>query len=261
MSKKKDKNPGDDFMDQLLKGKKYDLTNKVIHNFEPITKESMDKSKLADVQKGEDGITRVNIGGATYATDGEVGEEYYKDGEYPEEKGVIKPPSVWQMAKNFSKEVAKYVAEGAPNVSQEDYEARLAACDACPHLMREKMRCGLCGCMLETKARWRTTTCPDDPTRWAKQDPTPKTEQEKAKHEEARVKRAEWLKTPDGEKWLAAQQKTAQENKAKEIHKQSQEYKEWVEKDPRRADGYGNFPKHISTKDWKRIDDANTEDN
>ena len=78
MSKKKDKKPGDDFMNHLLKGKEYDLTNKVIHNFEPITKESMDKSKLADVQKGEDGITRVNIGGATYATDGEVGEEYYK---------------------------------------------------------------------------------------------------------------------------------------------------------------------------------------
>ena len=113
---------------------------------------------------------------------GKVGEEVHKDGEYPKTKdGIIKPPSMWQMAKNFSKELAKYVAEGAPNVSQEDYEGRLDACAACPHLLKEKMRCGLCGCMLETKARWRTTTCPDNPTRWAIQDPTPKTDQEKSK--------------------------------------------------------------------------------
>lgn len=28
------------------------------------------------------------------------------------------------------------------------------------------MRCGLCGCLLEHKAKWKTTTCPDKPERW-----------------------------------------------------------------------------------------------
>lgn len=31
------------------------------------------------------------------------------------------------------------------------------------------MRCGLCGCLLEHKAKWKTTTCPDKPTRWKEQ--------------------------------------------------------------------------------------------
>ena len=31
------------------------------------------------------------------------------------------------------------------------------------------MRCGLCGCLLEHKAKWKTTTCPDKPERWKKQ--------------------------------------------------------------------------------------------
>ena len=32
------------------------------------------------------------------------------------------------------------------------------------------MRCGMCGCLVEHKAKWKTTTCPDSPERWAKQD-------------------------------------------------------------------------------------------
>ena len=33
-----------------------------------------------------------------------------------------KLPSLIEMAKNFSKDFAKYVASGAPNVSKKDYE-------------------------------------------------------------------------------------------------------------------------------------------
>jgi len=29
------------------------------------------------------------------------------------------------------------------------------------------MRCGLCGCLLEHKAKWKTTSCPD--SRWKTQ--------------------------------------------------------------------------------------------
>ena len=74
-----------------------------------------------------------------------------------------KTPSIFQMAKNFSKELAKYIKEGAPNVSNSVYIERLEACNTCPHLIKKQMRCG---CMLEHKAKWKTTTCPDKPERW-----------------------------------------------------------------------------------------------
>ena len=79
-----------------------------------------------------------------------------------------KPPSLFKMVKGFVKEVAKYVAEGAPNVSPEVYFDRLEACDSCPHFLRESVRCGLCGCLIEHKAKWQTTECPDSPPRWEK---------------------------------------------------------------------------------------------
>jgi|TARA_R100000030_G_scaffold45327_1_gene34219 hypothetical protein len=69
-------------------------------------------------------------------------------------------PGIWSMAKSFSKDLAKYVKEGAPNVSEQDYRQRLADCNACEHLIKERMRCGKCGCLIQHKAKWKTTTCP-----------------------------------------------------------------------------------------------------
>ena len=77
-----------------------------------------------------------------------------------------KLPSFFTMAANFTKELAAYAAKGAPNVSPENYTKRLEACGKCPFFKKEKMRCGKCGCLLEHKAKWRTTTCPDTPSRW-----------------------------------------------------------------------------------------------
>ena len=80
-----------------------------------------------------------------------------------------KTPNIFNMISSFARELKTYIAEGAPNVTTEDYVQRLEACDSCEHLIREKMRCGLCGCLLEHKAKWKTTTCPDKPTRWKEQ--------------------------------------------------------------------------------------------
>jgi hypothetical protein len=77
-----------------------------------------------------------------------------------------KMPSIFKMAANFAKDLTKYIAEGAPNVSHKVYTERLNACTKCPHLIKKSMRCGKCGCALEHKAKWRTTTCPDIPSRW-----------------------------------------------------------------------------------------------
>jgi len=79
-----------------------------------------------------------------------------------------KPPNVFKMMKSFGKDLSKYVMAGAPNCSKDDYKERLLTCDACPHLMRNVMRCGKCGCLVEHKAKWRTTTCPL--SKWKPQD-------------------------------------------------------------------------------------------
>ena len=77
-----------------------------------------------------------------------------------------KMPSIFKMATNFAKDLGKYIKEGAPNVSHSQYTERLDACNKCPNLDKKSMRCTLCGCLIEHKAKWKTTECPDKPTRW-----------------------------------------------------------------------------------------------
>ena len=77
-----------------------------------------------------------------------------------------KPPSMSKMLGNFVKSSAEWIAKGAKIVSADEYLDRLAACKDCPHLVEKHMRCGLCGCFLEMKARMKTSTCPDKPSRW-----------------------------------------------------------------------------------------------
>lgn len=84
------------------------------------------------------------------------------------QEAPAKPPNVFKMMKSFSKDLTNYVKAGAPNCSTKDYKERLLTCDACPHLIRNMMRCGKCGCLVEHKAKWKTTTCPDN--KWKAQD-------------------------------------------------------------------------------------------
>ena len=114
--------------------------------------------------------------------------------EKPEKITPPKPPNVFKMMKSFGKDLSKYVLAGAPNCSEEDYKERLLTCDACPHLMRNVMRCGKCGCLVEHKAKWRTTTCPI--SKWKKQDVS----DIKAKQEAAKKKKEEEEKNTDSGK-------------------------------------------------------------
>ena len=72
-----------------------------------------------------------------------------------------KTPSLMEMMKTFTKEVVEYAKQGAPHVTEAQYKERLKTCGSCEHLKRDVMRCGKCGCMVEHKAKWGTTTCPD----------------------------------------------------------------------------------------------------
>ena len=70
------------------------------------------------------------------------------------------------MLKNFAKEVKQFAEAGAPHVTTLQYKKRVDACAECPHLKKDIDRCGLCGCLIEHKAKWATAKCPDDPARW-----------------------------------------------------------------------------------------------
>jgi|TARA_R110002012_G_scaffold241586_3_gene415772 hypothetical protein len=76
--------------------------------------------------------------------------------------------NIFKLTLQFAKEAAKYIAEGAPNVSPEQYEERLKACQSCEHRVEgtHNDSCGLCGCKIAVKAKWQTTDCPDKPSRW-----------------------------------------------------------------------------------------------
>ena len=65
-----------------------------------------------------------------------------------------------EMLLNFKDEVVKYAREGAPHVTEKSYKNRLSTCKSCVHL--EHLRCTLCGCVVKEKAKWATTTCPDN---------------------------------------------------------------------------------------------------
>ena len=81
----------------------------------------------------------------------------------------VETPTLFQMIKSFTKDTAKFVKNGAPIISKDDYAERLDACMGCEHVNKKSMRCGLCGCMLQMKARMKTAECPDKPSRWKEQ--------------------------------------------------------------------------------------------
>ncbi len=75
-------------------------------------------------------------------------------------KVEVKLPSLIQQAKNLAVATKNHVLDGMGKVSPEKKVERLSICETCPHLKKESMRCGQCGCMLNTKTEWRTSTCP-----------------------------------------------------------------------------------------------------
>ena len=67
-------------------------------------------------------------------------------------------PSVITMAANFTKALSDYAADGAKNVTKEEYTQRLEMCTICDQ--RNNNRCAVCGCGLSAKAAMRSSLCP-----------------------------------------------------------------------------------------------------
>ena len=84
------------------------------------------------------------------------------------EKKKKQLPSVLTMIKTFSEELTSYVAKGMPNVTPEEYEDRLNTCFNCDFYLKKLNRCGKCGCLVEHKAKWKTTDCPEG--KWKSQE-------------------------------------------------------------------------------------------
>jgi len=69
--------------------------------------------------------------------------------------------TIFEKVKQFTKELAKYIQAGSPNVTSEEYEERLNTCNDCEHIT-EKFTCGKCGCNMTAKAKWATSACPEN---------------------------------------------------------------------------------------------------
>jgi len=70
-----------------------------------------------------------------------------------------KLPSSITMAKNFMKSTAEHIKGGMKHVEKDMQQERLAICAECPHIVNNE-RCGKCGCFLQTKTKWATSSCP-----------------------------------------------------------------------------------------------------
>lgn len=71
-----------------------------------------------------------------------------------------KLPSTVEMAKNFASSAINHIKNGMTNASDEVQAERLRICSECPHAVENKSRCGKCGCFLQTKAKWASSSCP-----------------------------------------------------------------------------------------------------
>lgn len=86
--------------------------------------------------------------------------EKVKDEKSGKKDELPKLPSLLQQAKNLATATAEHAKNGFKNAQEEEKQRRLSICKECPHLIPDSMRCGQCGCYLETKAAWASSKCP-----------------------------------------------------------------------------------------------------
>jgi hypothetical protein len=73
-------------------------------------------------------------------------------------------PGIGQMALNFFKSAAVFVAAGMPRATVEEIEHRLTVCSTCDQFDKGGYggagRCNVCGCNMEIKTVMATEACP-----------------------------------------------------------------------------------------------------
>ena len=77
----------------------------------------------------------------------------------PVKETNTKGPSLLKKALNFGEAIADHVADGLTKVDKNELSARLSICGKCIH--NQQGTCNKCGCILTTKAAWRSSDCPE----------------------------------------------------------------------------------------------------
>lgn len=68
--------------------------------------------------------------------------------------------SMAEKLKSFTKAAVSHAADGFANVSSEKKKQRQDICNACEFINKDNNTCNQCGCYLDVKTSWRTTSCP-----------------------------------------------------------------------------------------------------
>jgi len=69
-------------------------------------------------------------------------------------------PSFLDKVKSIIKDTSKHLVNGAKNVPKEEYLRRATICNSCIHFIEKENKCGICGCLMDVKAKWKTSECP-----------------------------------------------------------------------------------------------------
>jgi hypothetical protein len=102
---------------------------------------------------GDDQIT---IRASNYRNGVEARRSAHAKVRQPAAPGLLK--RVGSLAKAIGSET-KAVVQGQPNLTAQQVAARLAVCESCNQL-RSNRTCGMCGCFVDGKARFRSQACP-----------------------------------------------------------------------------------------------------
>jgi len=87
---------------------------------------------------------------------------YLKQWGRQKEQGYL-PAGYRDMAINFAQAAAEFLKDGGTVVPEAEYDARMAACEACrapKGFLQPNGQCSACGCFVRAKAVARSQTCP-----------------------------------------------------------------------------------------------------
>ncbi len=69
-------------------------------------------------------------------------------------------PNLMVKTYNLLKASYKHAKGGFKNVEISTYYDRVHTCSRCNYLNHKDLECTVCGCPIETKAKWQTENCP-----------------------------------------------------------------------------------------------------
>jgi len=77
----------------------------------------------------------------------------------PVKENNTEGPGLLKKALSFGEAIVDHVSDGLAKVEKNELAARLTICGKCIH--NHNGTCNKCGCVLSTKAGWRSADCPE----------------------------------------------------------------------------------------------------